>query len=95
VSSDITEALLHREFVDFGGAFVCSAGFIVAMLLAAMRLLIALMCPLSALSGTLHVFLRDGLPGGEVFSLRSSSCARWAASLPGDSAMSRHYACGP
>jgi hypothetical protein len=34
VSSDVTEALLDREFVDFGGAFACGAGLIVAPQLA-------------------------------------------------------------
>ena len=62
VSGDVTEALLNREFVDFGGAFVCGAGFIVATQLASVRLLVTL---ISALGGTLYVLLRDAPPGGK------------------------------
>jgi hypothetical protein len=90
VSSDVTEALCDSEFLDFGGTFVRSTGFIVAIQVPTARLLVTLMSKLSLLGGTLHVFLRDGLPGGKLLFLPLSSSARWAAALPGESAMTRH-----
>ena len=65
MGGDVTEALLHREFLNFGRAFVRGAGLIVALQLAAARRLVTLMRARSVLSGTLHIFLRDGLPGGK------------------------------
>jgi hypothetical protein len=65
VSSDVTETLLDSEFLDFGGALMSSAGFVVATQFAVARLLVALVGKLSVLGGTLHVLLRDGLPGGK------------------------------
>ena len=65
MSGDVTAALFDRMFVDFGGTFVCRAGLIVAIKLAAVRLLVTLMRTLGALGGTIHVLLRDGLPGGK------------------------------
>lgn len=65
VSRNVTEAFLDREIVEFGSTFVSSSSFIVAIQLAAVRLQVTLMRKLSVLSGTLHVFLRDGLPRGK------------------------------
>jgi len=42
VSGDVAEALLDREFVDFGGAFVGGAGRVMALQFAVTRLLITL-----------------------------------------------------
>jgi len=65
VGGDVAEALLDREFVDYGGAFVRGAGRVMAMQLALTRLLVTLMRVLGVLGGASHVFLRDGLSGGE------------------------------
>jgi len=65
VSVDVAEALLDREFVDFGGAFVGGAGLPMAAQVALTRLLVTLVRTLGGLGGTLDVFLGDGLPGGE------------------------------
>ena len=65
VSVDVTEALLDREFVDFGGALMCGAGLIVALQLALARLLVALMRTLGVLGGALEVFLCDCPPRGK------------------------------
>jgi hypothetical protein len=66
VSGHVAEALLDREFVDFGGAFVRGAGLIMAKELALACVLIALLGALDGLRGALDVLLRDGLPGGEI-----------------------------
>ncbi len=65
VRVDVAEALLDREFVDFGGPFVGGAGLVMAIQVALMRLLVALVRALDAFGGALDVFLRDALPGGE------------------------------
>jgi hypothetical protein len=66
VSIDVTEALLDREFFDFGGAFVCGAGLVVAPPVALVRLLVALTRTFGAIGGTLDVLLGDGLPRPKV-----------------------------
>ena len=63
---DVTKALLHGELVDLRGTLVGDAGFIVAMLLAAVGLLIALVSLLGAFGGVLDVLARDGFPSGKV-----------------------------
>ena len=65
VVGDVPEALLDREFMDFGRTFVRRAGLIVAVQLAVARLLVTLMSSLGALGRTLHVVLRDELAGRE------------------------------
>ena len=64
MSSDISEPLLDRKFLHFGGTFMSRAGFIVTTQFALVRFLVTLMSMLGALSGKLHVFLRDRLPSG-------------------------------
>jgi hypothetical protein len=65
MSSDIAEALPDREFLDFGGPFMGSAGLIVAIQFAVARFLVTLLSKLGVLSGTLQVLLGDRLPGGK------------------------------
>lgn len=67
VGGDVAETLRHRVFVDFGGALVCGAGLVMAMDRALMRCLVTLLPALGVLGGTLRVFLRDGLAGGQLF----------------------------
>ncbi len=63
VTGDITEALLDREFVDFGGAFVGGGGLVMAIQVALMGLPVPLVRALGAFGGAPDVFLRDALPG--------------------------------
>lgn len=63
---DVTEALLDGELVDLRGTLVGGARFVVAMQLAAVRLLVALVSALGAFGGALDVLVRDGSPRGKV-----------------------------
>ncbi len=65
VSGHVAEALLDREFLDFGGAFVGGAGLVVAIHRALTGRLVPLAGAVGGLGGALDVFLGDGLPGGE------------------------------
>lgn len=65
VGGHVAEALLDRQFLDFGGAFVGGACLVVAMHRAFPGRLVPLVGPVGALGRALHVVLGDGLMGGE------------------------------
>ncbi len=66
VGGNIAEALLHGEFLDFGGVLVHDGGFVMATPVTLVSLEVALMRKLGALGGTLDVLLGDGFPRGEL-----------------------------
>lgn len=65
VSGDITEALFHRAFVDFGGTLVSGGSLILAPQLPVAGVLVAHVGLLGALAGTLCVCRGDRLAGGK------------------------------
>jgi hypothetical protein len=79
VRGHVTEALLDRQFLDFGGAFVGGAGRVVAIHRALTGRLVPLVGAVGGLDGALDVFLGDGLRAASSAPRRSSSWARRAA----------------
>ncbi|OBA75254.1 hypothetical protein A5641_24785 [Mycobacterium sp. 1554424.7] len=86
VGGHVAEALLDRELLDFGGAFVGGAGLVVAMHRAFPGGLVPLVGAVGALGRALDVVLMD-LWAASSAPRRSSSWARWPASWPGESAV--------
>lgn len=66
MGGDVAEALLDRQFLNFGGTLVGGAGLKVAVPLPAVGLRVTLMGELGLLRGAFHVLRGDGLPRGKV-----------------------------